>query len=490
VRRLIGTVADAAGVSESIQTRLTTCFSEAATNIAQHTLPPATAMRVQLGQNHREWWLALSDDGSRAETRAEPGTDATATHGRGLLILDALADDISETRLADGDHLTVMRFLRSDRDALPRLLVVDDDPALRLLYRRYLDGHYDVSCAANGTDALQCLERERFDAILSDIHMPDVNGFELRQALLSDTEHELVPFLFLTGANDAPTLALAQQMIIDDCLQKPMSREQLIDAVDRVLLRKRQLQQRIGGRLVRSIGNFLPGGSLADSPHWGIRHGSRSSGEGGGDLVLEHRIGDIRIIALADVMGHDAQAKFFAVSYAGFLRGLFAAMREPLAPHVIMRELSAAISHHTLLQASMLTCCILALHGGGRVEFCTAGHPPLLHITARGIEPLSSDGVLPGLVDNPNYDSSEIVLNSGERLAVFTDGLLESAPTAAQREHLEAQIMRVLQTSAERVIDDVIETALYTFDTFASPSSRDDASLVIIEPLSPTRAVS
>jgi len=482
VRRLIETVSLAAGASDSLRTRLTTCFSEAATNIAQHASPPATELQVQLGQNHREWWLALVDNGGHPDIIDHPEVVSTATHGRGLMILHTLADEVSLTRPRPGRFRTLLRFERSDQDGLPRILVVDDDASLRKLYAHYLDGHFDVTCSADGKEALRQVQRQSFDVILSDIHMPDMDGFALRQKLLTDADTELVPFLFLTGENNTATLTLAQQLVIDDCLLKPVTRDQLIAAIERVLLRKQQLLQRLGGRLIRSIEAFLPGKQLEDSQDWRIGSGSRSSGEGGGDLVLEHRIDDKRIIVVADVMGHDAQAKFFAMSYNGFLHGLFAGMREPLPPHVIMEALSTAVSQHALLQSSMLTCCILTMRADNRIEFCTAGHPPLLHVTAVGLEPLSTHGLLPGLVDTATYTSSAIVLNPGERLAVYTDGLFDSAATAENREQLETQVMDTIQSSAGLPVQDAVDRVMNTFDAYASPSSRDDATLVIIEP--------
>ena len=484
VRRLIDTVSMAAGASESLRTRLTTCFSEAATNIVQHASPPAGSLRVQLGQNHREWWLALFDDGGRPDTVDTPDNDAMATRGRGLLILDHLVDDMSVAPAGANLVRTLMRFERSDQDSLPRILIVEDDPALRALYQHYLDDHFDVTCGANGAEALRAMRRASFDVILSDIHMPDMDGFALRQKLLADSETELVPFLFLTGENDAATLALAQQMVIDDCLLKPVSQAQLIAAIERTMLRKEQLMQRLGGRLMRSIDNTIPEQRPGNSPDWHVAVGSRSSGEGGGDLVVEHRLGDSRILVVADVMGHDARARFFAMSYSGFLHGLFAAMREPLEPHVIMGELSAAISRNGLLQASMLTCCVLALYPDGRIEFCTAGHPPLLRLMPSAVESLSTHGVLPGLLDAPAYRSSQVQLRSGERLAVYTDGLFESAATAEAREQLETKVLQAIEASGRLTVHDAVDRVMRTFDSFASPSSRDDATLVIIEPRS------
>jgi CheY-like chemotaxis protein len=485
IRRLIGTVSMAAGAPVSIQNRLTTCFSEAASNIAQHTLPPAETLYVQLGQSSREWWIAITDDGGRSDAIVQREPAAAAEHGRGLLIIESMADEFSVIQIEDNRYRTTIRVERADGDSLPCVLVVEDDLALRRLYQGYLEKHFDVVSAENGTEALETLKKQPVDIVLSDIHMPGVDGFALRQALLADPDKELVPFLFLTGANDADTLAMAHQMIVDDCLRKPVAKQQLIDAVERVLLRKQQFRQRLSSRLVTRIDALQLGdiGNETVAGEWRVVSRSRSSGEGGGDFVIEHQTDDARTIVFADVMGHDAEAKFFAFGYAGFLRGMFAATTEALPPDVVMAELSNAINRNSLLQASMLTCCILVLRQGRSVQFCSAGHPPLLRINDSGIEPLSTGGILPGLIDCPVYQASTLHLSPGERLAVFSDGLLDSGATVSQRERLEEAIMKQLQSSSRLDLADAVNITLRRFDEFATPSCRDDATLLMIEPM-------
>ena len=153
-----------------------------------------------------------------------------------------------------------------------------------------------------------------------------------------------------------------------------------------------------------------------------------------------------------------------------------------------MLELSNAINRNTLLQASMLTCCILVLRQDHSVQFCSAGHPPLLRINDSGIEPLSTGGILPGLIDYPAYQASTLHLSPGERLAVFSDGLLDSAATVSQRERLEEAIMKQLQGSSRLDLADAVDITLRRFDEFATTSCRDDATLLMIEPMNTTES--
>ena len=87
-----------------------------------------------------------------------------------------------------GPELTVTRD-PLDSAELPRLdgvrvLVVDDEPDGRALIARILEGRgAQPSCAASAAEALECCEREHFDVLLSDIGMPDMDGYELIRRL-------------------------------------------------------------------------------------------------------------------------------------------------------------------------------------------------------------------------------------------------------------------------------------------------------------------
>ncbi|MBI4863300.1 MAG: response regulator, partial [Candidatus Riflebacteria bacterium] len=59
-----------------------------------------------------------------------------------------------------------------------RILVVDDDPTIRAMLREWLSERYEVKTASSGLEALDVLEKEKFDLVLSDINMPGINGFE------------------------------------------------------------------------------------------------------------------------------------------------------------------------------------------------------------------------------------------------------------------------------------------------------------------------
>src|SRR5689334_22437113 len=85
--------------------------------------------------------------------------------------------------------------------AKPRILIVDDEPSMRDMLRIVLrrDG-FDVVVAANGREAIDTLQRERVDLLLSDIRMPDVSGVEVLRAA-KDVNKDLIAFMMTAIAS-------------------------------------------------------------------------------------------------------------------------------------------------------------------------------------------------------------------------------------------------------------------------------------------------
>ncbi|HEV8530586.1 MAG TPA: response regulator [Methylomirabilota bacterium] len=82
-----------------------------------------------------------------------------------------------------------------------RILVVDDDPLLIRLIMDTLDVEgYELDSAENGVAALEKIRHARFDLILSDLHMPQLDGVGLYRALTEGKEHPPTRIIFLTGS--------------------------------------------------------------------------------------------------------------------------------------------------------------------------------------------------------------------------------------------------------------------------------------------------
>jgi two-component system response regulator MprA len=120
----------------------------------------------------------------------------------------------------------------------PRVLVVDDDRAVRESLRRSLEFNgYDVALAADGADALAGIARSAPDAVVMDVMMPRLDGIEATKALRSAGND--LPILVLTARDTVGDRVEGLDAGADDYLAKPFALEELLARL-RALLRRAQ----------------------------------------------------------------------------------------------------------------------------------------------------------------------------------------------------------------------------------------------------------
>jgi signal transduction histidine kinase/CheY-like chemotaxis protein len=114
----------------------------------------------------------------------------------------------------------------------PAVLVIEDDPAAQELLRVHLEGAgYGVVVTASGRQALAWLHEMRPDAVLLDILLPDLDGWEILHRIKSDAATRSIPVMVVSVVDDRQ-LGLALGAI--DYLVKPVSRERLLEAIGRL----------------------------------------------------------------------------------------------------------------------------------------------------------------------------------------------------------------------------------------------------------------
>jgi len=120
--------------------------------------------------------------------------------------------------------------------ARARILLVDDDPMITELVVDMLglEG-YDVDTANNGIEALQKLEHQRYDLIITDLHMPKLDGSGFYRELARRKLHSLKRIIFLTGTTGGSEEHRFVQESGVPVLLKPFNVSDLIELVRRLL---------------------------------------------------------------------------------------------------------------------------------------------------------------------------------------------------------------------------------------------------------------
>ena len=116
------------------------------------------------------------------------------------------------------------------------LLIIDDEPAIRLILEHYFASEYEVVLTANGQEALDWLHQGNYaDAIVADYEMPVLNGLDFIRELRALPAHENVPLLILSATDETSKKIICLKAGADDYLVKPFNPEELEIRIQKVL---------------------------------------------------------------------------------------------------------------------------------------------------------------------------------------------------------------------------------------------------------------
>jgi two-component system, NtrC family, response regulator AtoC len=122
------------------------------------------------------------------------------------------------------------------------ILAVDDEPNMRRLLEISLrQAGYRALSASHGREALEMIQQQQIDLVVSDLHMPGMNGLQLLETLRKEYEH--VPFIMVTAQGEIKTAVEAMKLGASDYILRPFELETLEVAIDKALTLKRITQE-------------------------------------------------------------------------------------------------------------------------------------------------------------------------------------------------------------------------------------------------------
>jgi DNA-binding NarL/FixJ family response regulator len=129
---------------------------------------------------------------------------------------------------------------------MKRILIVDDDATLRTALSRYLSKRgYAVIDAASAVAALAIYEADPADLIVSDVLMPEMDGFEFCRRLRTTRLGQLVPFIFLSSKAEVEDRVQGHSIGADDYVIKPFEPRELLAKIEAQLERTRRTHAEI-----------------------------------------------------------------------------------------------------------------------------------------------------------------------------------------------------------------------------------------------------
>lgn len=328
----------------------------------------------------------------------------------------------------------------ADVEQKKMVLVVDDAPANLQIVHAILKSDFKVRLATSGAKALDLVKtKPQPDLILMDVSMPEMDGYEVCQILKATPAVRDIPVIFLTGKTETEDETKGFDVGAVDYIHKPFSpavvkarvhthlvlreaREQLAQqllVMNNELEMAREIQLSILPHEIPKLkgleiaARYLPMSSVAGDFYDFI-------------VVDEKHVG----ILVADVSGHGLSAALIA----SMLQVALAA-QSPHAwdPARVLAGLNQSLCGRFKYHYVTAIYVFVDLERNF-VSYAGAGHPPLLlwRASARAVSEVLQNGLILGLFPDQTYSAVEIPIEPGDRVLLYTDGILETESPSEQ----------------------------------------------------------
>jgi sigma-B regulation protein RsbU (phosphoserine phosphatase) len=396
-----------------------------------------------------------------------------------------------------------------------RILIAEDERITRINLARQLGswGH-EVIATEDGQQAWdQFASGAEFDIVITDWEMPRLSGVEL-VGRIRETHRAVYTYLIiLTSRNDKSDIVSGIEAGADDFVSKPFDRDELrvrllagerIVRLERTLSRQnadlRDANARIRSGLqaaARVQQSMLPRLNII-TPQVRTAWKYVPTDELAGDAIGLHLIDQRYLVAyVLDVSGHGVPAALLAVSAMHSLEpipeatsllrdmnhagGELGTVRLPAQVATQLNRSFRAGENDGRYLTMIL--CVLDTHDG-RLHMTSAGHPPPLVLRGgREAIPVPDAGGFPiAMVDDAEYEECALQLQPGDRVCLFSDGVLEQFDPAGDEQFGADRLLESLSARSSKPAEQVVIEAAKDLANWAgSENFADDVSLVVIE---------
>jgi len=369
------------------------------------------------------------------------------------------------------------------------LLIVDDEPDIRLLLGAYAEKNgYIPLLAENGEKAIEMLTQTPPDAIISDIMMPVMNGMELLREI-KDQNYD-IPVILMTAYGTIDKAVEAMKLGAADFITKPVNFDYLIQIVQRVFkqselerkVREQERQLKADLRLASTVQRCMLPTNL-DNDYLSLTLRYEPLIEIGGDYLATRRYSDAKIaIALYDVTGHGVSAALLATMLHHELTDSLADFRKP---HDIIKKLNYFASEKFSVTGLFCTMVLILVDARNKqLTAINAGHPDILLWNKESNLYQRIQPHIPpiGLQTEKEFESHLTILpiSHGDRIFLYTDGFIETRNS--EGEHLgECGFAQIIQKWIDLPSRECIDRVFLDVANYRGEDSRDDLTLVIVD---------
>ena len=381
------------------------------------------------------------------------------------------------------------------------LLVVDDNEDNRYTLTRRLnrEGYRNLSTANDGRQALELLRSRKFDLVLLDIMMPELNGYQVLEQVKADAQLRDIPVIMISALEEIDSVIRCVELGAEDYLPKPfnptllrarvgasLEKKRLRDAVRQSLAR---LEQEIKGARKAQLG-MLPSRFPAVSAQQPVQvHALMDPArEVGGDLYDAFYAADgLFCFLVGDVSGKGAAAGMFMARTRSLVRMAVAELLPKLAPDERTPAQIAEAVNRELCQDNRERMFVTLFLGfldvqRGSLAYINAGHPlPYLRRSSGELEQVDGRPQAPLAVrTGMRYQNQTVSVHPGDTLLVCTDGVVEAMNEAGEL-YGAARLEVLLRAAGDGPPQALVEAVKCDVDAFAGGAAKaDDVTLLAL----------
>jgi serine phosphatase RsbU (regulator of sigma subunit) len=363
--------------------------------------------------------------------------------------------------------------------AQPTVLIADDQPdviaALRLLLRT---AGFEARGASSVADVRAQVAARDFDAVLMDLNYArDTTSGAEGLALISDLHgaQPHLPLIAMTGWANLETAVEAMRRGARGYVAKPWNNEALLQVLRAEIGHARadhgqwREAQAIHRALLPAILPDIAGCRLA----WRCEPASGF----GGDYYDAFVLGPDRLaICIADVCGKGLPAALLVSSLQATIRAF---VTDDAAPHEAVTRINRALCRQGA-HGRFVTLFLAVIDAlTGEIRFCNAGHNAPVLARAGGVSRLETGGSVVGVFDDAPYESGRATGQAGDRLLLFTDGLVE-AGVSASREFGDDRLVRTVAHHRHLDANGLMEQVFAGVHEWAGSRLDDDATALAL----------
>jgi two-component system sensor histidine kinase ChiS len=380
-------------------------------------------------------------------------------------------------------------FSVSEEDSRYTLLIVEDNADMREFISMLLQDHYDIETAENGIIGLKKAARIEPDLIITDVMMPEMNGYDFTKKIKDDEKLKRTPVLMITAKADLNYKLEGLEYGADDYLTKPFNSKELLARIRSLLktyeLDKKQIKRKQEIEEELEIARLLQKKLLPDKDleleGYKIHTTYIPMDKVGGDFYDFYQLEENLNIVIADVSGHGLPGAFLATIAKISLNNLLSFPK----PKTILSSLNEIICQYTV-KFNYVTLFLCSLNTkNNTLKYTSAGHFPQLVYRSKSDEffELNTKGVPLGWFSSISLEEKVMQLESGDRLILFTDGIIECFDENKVL-YGEDQLKLFIKSNIDLTPKEFSEVLISELRKFAGSNDfNDDLTMVVLDVL-------